>query len=120
MNPNATSTAQPLEIPPQIRTFLQSVLTDANMTTLDDDMKEEMIKELFISLDNHITAVIVDNLPKDHLEAFIKMNEEKKPQSEIEQFLKDNLPNAQEVMAKAFADFRNNYLADVTKAKNSN
>ena len=108
-----------LEIPSEVRTFLEGLLQDAGMTTLDDQMREEMVKELYARLDSYITSVIVDNLPAEYLDAFIKMNEEKKPKAEIEQFLKEKMSNATEVLAKAFADFRGLYLSNVTATRNA-
>lgn len=114
-----TQQANQLEIPSEVRTFLEGLLTDAGMTTLDEGMRGEMVKELYARLDNYMTSVIVDNLPAEHLDAFIKMNEEKKPRNEVEQFLKEKMPNTQEVFAKAFADFRDLYLGNVTVARNA-
>lgn len=112
--------AQPkLEIPPEIRNLLEGMLKDANMVSLDDSMREEMIKELYARLDNYITTAIIDNLPPEHLEAFIKMNDEKKSKEEIEAFLKDKMPNTEEIFAKAFADFRQLYLGNVSLSRNA-
>lgn len=107
-----------IEIPQEIRSFLESILADANMT-LDDVTKEEMIKELYARLDSYLTTVIVDNMPAEHLEAFMKLNEEKKPREEIDKFLKEKMPNAEEVFTNAFADFRQLYLNNVTVARNT-
>lgn len=111
-------TSPSLEIPAEIRVFLESMLKDANMMTLDDDTREEMIKELFVRLDQYINSVIVDKLPPEYLDEFIKLNEEKKSKAEIEQYLKDKLPNNAEIFAKAFADFRQQYLGGVTLSRN--
>lgn len=111
-------TNKPVEIPQEIKNFLEGLLTDAKMT-LEESMKEEMIKELFERLNNFITTAIIDNLPPEHLEDFIKLNEEKKPQTEIEQFLKDKMPNSQDVFAKAFADFGALYLGNVAASRNA-
>ncbi len=107
------------QIPQEVRGFLESLLQDAGMKTLDDTMREEMIKELYARLDNHLTSVIVDNMPAEHLDAFLKLNEEKKPREEIEQFLQDKMPNSKDVFAKAFAQFRDLYLGNVAVAKNT-
>lgn len=108
-----------LEIPGEIRTFLEGLLADSGMQIVDNEMHEEMIKELFARLDNFITSTIMDNLPPDQLEAFIKLNEEGKSRAEVEQFLKDKIPNTQEVMTKAFMEFRDLYLGNVTAARNA-
>lgn len=107
------------QIPDEIRTFLDSLLQDAGMLELDDAMHEEMIKELYARLDNFIASTIIDSLPDDSVEEFIRMNEQKKPQAEIEQFLKDKIPNSQEVMSQAFINFRDLYLGNVSAARNA-
>lgn len=106
-----------MQIPQEIRSFLENLLQDAGMT-LDDSMKEEMVKELYARLDNFITAAIVDNMPEDKIEEFISLNEQKKPKEEVEQFIADNMPNAQEVFTKAFTDFRSLYLSGVAVDRN--
>lgn len=120
MDQNSDQQAPPqLVIPAEVRTFLEGLVNDAGMTTLDEGMREEMVKELYARLDNYMTSAIVDNLPAEYLDAFIKMNEEKKPREEVEEFLKEHMPNATEVFAKAFADFRALYLGNVTVARNA-
>lgn len=110
---------QGLQIPPDVRIFLSGLLEDAGIVPVDEIMKEEMIKELFARLDNFITTTIVDNMPEEHIDAFIKMNEEKKPKNEIEAFLKEKMPNYQTVFSQAFADFRELYLSNTTVAANA-
>ncbi len=110
---------QTQEIPQDVRDYLEGILKDANMLSLDDDMKEEMVKELYARLDNYITSVLVDTMPPDQLEPFIKMNEDKKPKAEIETFVKQHLPNAQEVFTKAFVGFRDMYLGNVAVKRNA-
>lgn len=110
---------QTQQIPPEVKTYLEGILQDANMVTLDDEMKEEMIKELYVRLDNFITAAIVDNMPADKVEEFIKMNEEKKSKEEIEKFVKEVMPNAQEVFTNAFMEFRDLYLGNVAAHRNA-
>ena len=108
------NTQQILQIPPDVRSFLEGLLTDAGMTSLDDEMREEMLKELYGRLDNHLSATIIDNLPPENLDEFIKLNEDGKTKEEIESYLKEKMPNAQEVLAKAFIEFRDLYLGNVT------
>jgi len=90
------------------------------MMSVDDQMKEEMISELYTRLDSFITTKIVENLPPEHLEAFMKLVDEKKPQSEVEQFLKDKIPNVQEAFSQAFAEFRELYLNSEAASRQAN
>lgn len=107
-----------LQIPAEIRTFLEGLLNEANIQSLDENAREETIKELFVQLDNFMTTAIIDNMPPEYLDEFIKLNEEKKSQAEIEAFLKEKMPNAQEVFANAFKNFRNFYLGNIAVARN--
>lgn len=115
----ASQPNQQLTIPVEVKNYLESLLQDAGMTTLDADMKEEMIKELYVRLDNYLTSTIVNNLPPENMEEFIKMNEEKKSQAEIELYLKDKVPNSRDIFAQAFMEFRDLYLGNVTVARNT-
>ena len=107
-----------VQITPEVRSFLDGLLEDAGMN-FEPEMKEQMIKELFARLDNHIISVIVENMPPENLDEFIKLNEEKKPKEEIEKFLVDKMPNAKEVMAQAFVQFRDLYLGNVADARSA-
>ena len=108
-----------MTIPAEVRTYLEGLLADANMQFRDDGVKEEMIKELFARLDQYLAGIIVENMPDEHLEAFMKMNDENKSKEDSEAFIKEKLPNSPEVFAKAFADFRAMYLGNITVARNA-
>jgi Mg/Co/Ni transporter MgtE len=107
------------QIPTEIVSFLDGLLQDAGMTSLDKEMHDEMIKELFARLDNFLTATLVEKLTPEDTEAFIKMNEEKKSKEEVEKFLQEKLPNAQETMTNAFMEFRDLYLGTVVAKRNA-
>lgn len=102
-----------------IREFLESLLNDAEVVTLDGAAREEMIKQLYARLNNYIASEVVKNLPQEDMEYFIKLNEEKKSKEEIEAFLKEKVPNSQEVFTKAFSDFRALYLDNMAAARNA-
>ncbi|MDO8619025.1 MAG: hypothetical protein Q7R49_03740 [Candidatus Daviesbacteria bacterium] len=105
-------------IPPEIRTFLENLLTDANITPLDEAMKEEMIGQLYVKLDSFVMTTVVENLPPEYMDEFIRLNEENRPKEEIDTFMADKIPNSQDVFAKAFLDFRDLYLGEAGVAGN--
>ena len=86
---------------------------------LDESMRDEMINELFVRLDKHITATIIDNMPEEYIEEFIQMTEQKKPREELEKYMVDKIPNAKEVLSQAFVEFRQLYLGNVAVARNA-
>ena len=103
-------------IPEEVRPYLEGLLADANIHPVDAAMQEDMLLDLYVRLDNYLATAILDNMPPEHLDAFIKLNKEAKSKEEIEAFLQKNLPNAQEVFAKAFVAFRDIYLGNVALA----
>ena len=115
MDNNAASQTQShvIQIPPEIRAFLQSVLNDANMHPVDDVMQEAMIQEMFERLDKMVALKMVEELSDENLEEFTKLNEEKKTKEEVDQFFKEKVPNARDIFAKAFVEFRDIYLNNV-------
>jgi hypothetical protein len=108
-----------INVPPEIRIYLEGLLIDAGMTSTEENLHEEMINELYLRLDNFIVATIINNIPDEDLEEFIRLNEEKRPKEELEKFLKEKIPNFQDVFAQAFIEFRDLYLGSYTVAKNS-
>lgn len=108
-----------LQIPDDVRGFLEGMLQDAGMTALDEGMREEMVKELFIRLDDFMLTTIVDNLPSDKLDAFTKMSEEGKSREELEKYLQENIPDIQKKFGDAMLEFRNLYLGNVAVARSA-
>lgn len=106
-----------IRIPDTIRPYLESIITDAEIRVLDEAMKEEIINELFLQLDDYLAAVIVDNLQKDDLEVFITMNKEKRSREEVEDFVRAKIPNAQDVFTNAFIEFKKVYVQKAHELK---
>lgn len=112
-----TGTQKQTEIPAEIRAFLESLLQDAQITTLDGQMHEDMIRELFIRLDNFMMTTIVESLAPEKMVEFTRMSEEGKTRDELEAYLRANIPNATEVFARAMLEFRDLYLGNINTAK---
>ena len=99
-----------IAIPPEIQSFLEALIKEANIPVNDDKAKEELVRYLFDKLDKFLAAKIVENMKPEDTEAFIKMNEEGKSREEIDAFIKEHMENPQEVFTRAFIDFRDFYL----------
>ena len=116
MNNDTQQTQPAVQIPDEIRTFLSSVIDDAQLVTTDKRVREQMIQNLFVELDRFILTRIAKALPKGKLEEFLKVD--KTPSSEkMTAYLKENLPNAQQVFQDAFADFRDIYLEGIDTSR---
>lgn len=108
---------QQFVIPEEIKTYLEGLLVDAGITSLDEKGKEQMVKELYLRLDNYLMTVIVEAIPEDKIDAFLELQKQDKTKQELEQYIVDNIPDSQQVFTKAFGDFRDLYLQKVAEAK---
>ena len=88
-NTNQTSK---FEIPEEVEPYLEGLLADAGVKLLASE--------------------IVDHMPPEHLESFIKLNESGAQRQEIEKFVKEHIPNSEEVFANAFLEFRDILLGN--------
>lgn len=101
---------QSVEIPQEIRKFLEALLFDAGLNDNDKEMYEAFIAELFLRLNDYLSAKIIESLPDEHIEAFLEITKNAQGQTEIDAFLAEKMPNAQEVFTIAFGEFRDLYL----------
>ena len=107
-----------LQIPPSVRSLLESILNDAGLNSLDQKMRDEMITNLYLKLDKYMLTTIVANLPADKLEEFTKMAETGKNQEELNVYLKKHIPDAEKIFARSMLEFRELYLGTVENARN--
>ncbi len=108
--------AQVALIPDEVREYLDSLLNDAGMDGFDPAMHDAMINELYIRLDKFLIGKVVEFLPEDKLEDFAKLNEETTDPAKIQEYLQQNLPNAQDIFTNGFGEFRDIYLEGVKQA----
>ena len=102
---------------PQTRTFLETLVARAHLTPLPEGVRDAMILELADDLNAYMAAGIVQHLGDTDVQTFIKMNEENKPQDELQDFLNAHIPDASTVFAQVLNDFASSYLEGVEKSK---
>lgn len=113
MDSQTNSQNSPLaQIPPEVITFLDNLLAEANIVPIDEQMREQLLLELYSRLDNFITTTIVENMPPEKLDEFIKLNEEKASREVLDKYMRENIPDSEGIFAKAFVDFRDIYLGN--------
>ncbi len=98
------------QIPPETRAFLESLLEEVHMEAVDDTQKEEMLVQLYARLDYFLTAKIIDAIPEADLDAFTQMNEQGKSREEVEAFIMEKVPQAQDLFKDAFLEFHDLYV----------
>lgn len=107
--PRVTQPAPVAQRPPDLRTYLEGILADAGMTDLTADLREGMIQELARSLNVFMISEILEHMPARYHEAFARLHEENRPQTEINRFIEEHMPNARQVFAEIFEKFRRQY-----------
>ena len=94
-----------------IEEFVAKLVEEAGMNKdLEEDVFDQLKKDLKDRLQNRINAVILSQVPEHKLEEFEKLldsGDEKAMQA----FCSQNIPNLAELIAAEFLSFRNRYIA---------
>ncbi len=133
----------PVQIPDNVRSFLEGLLEDAGMDSplelgpqlkalmgydsqedvtakdLMPEMREEQLQQLYVRFDRFLTITIIENMDPSFLDKFMQMNEQNRTPQEIEAFLRNAIPNVEEVMTDAHTEFRKIYLDAVRRSRES-
>jgi hypothetical protein len=117
VNQDATQnqqSAQPqIQIPQDIRGFLEDILLTSDMVPENDIMHEIMLQQIFDRLDKFVAIRLVELLSDEDAEAFIKLNEAKASKEEIDKFIEEHIPNAKEAFVKILLDFKDAYTSEL-------
>src|SRR5205807_629061 len=97
---------QHLDIPGEIRTYLNALLDASGMKDADTTTREDMVQELFLKLDDYIIDRVVEYMPVEKLDEFTAFMQKNPSKEAVEQYIQSNVPNAQDIFTVAFADFR--------------
>jgi hypothetical protein len=73
-----------MQIPPEVTAFLGKVLEDAGMKSPARKLCDEQMREFHDRLDVVMFDEILTYLPARHLDAFVKMNDEKRSRAELD------------------------------------
>jgi hypothetical protein len=97
------------------RLFLEKVVDEAHGTKITPDLRENMVNDLGGRLQNHIFASLMQAFPDENKDAMDKFLLTDPTQAETQEFLNNNIPNINEVVASAMLEFRTIYLGASTK-----
>ncbi len=101
-----------MEMDPNIKKFLEGLLVEAGMSELPEAEREQMIQDLYIRLEDKLMLSVLEALPEDKRADFQgRIEADDMSAEQVEQYIRENLPNYQQVFAQAFAHFRELYLS---------
>jgi hypothetical protein len=100
-------------IPPEIYLYLSKILEDAQATGISEEVREEMVYQMYKRFDKFCTARIIQALPTDEdCDTFVSMTQEKKSPEETVQFLQEKIPDYDAFLLRTSSEYRGLYVPD--------
>mgnify|MGYP001594178394 CR=1 FL=1 len=90
-----------------IHTFLVELLHDAGQTNLDKELEEVLIHDLETRLEDRLVLVSAQYLTPEQQEEVKKIENP----DEVMHYLKNTVPDFENIVAEAMVDFREVYIA---------
>lgn len=91
--------------------FINQLVIEAEMNKgLEEDVFNQLKKDLRERLENRINAAILSQIPENKLEEFEKLLDEDNKNA-TQAFCSENVPNLTELIASEFLGFRNRYIS---------
>jgi hypothetical protein len=101
-------------IPHEIYLYLSNILEDAKASGLSEEVREEMVYQMYKRFDKFCTARIIDALPTDEdCATFVSMTQAKKAQEETAQFLQEKIPDYEAFLWQISREFRGFYVPGI-------
>jgi predicted dinucleotide-binding enzyme len=94
----------------QIYNFLKQLLDDAGQTDMPEEVQKQMIEDLNSRLEDKLILTALNHMPADKQDDFDQLAENKASGEEIENFIKQNVPDWEGVFSEALVEFRETYL----------
>lgn len=89
--------------------YVDKLLEEANLPDLAPEIIAQMKADLLSRVEDRINAALISNMTPDQMKQFDALLETNND-SEVQQFLKDTIPDLETVIATALISFRSTYL----------
>lgn len=93
-----------------VNDFLNLLLDEGGMGTVSPEVREQMLKDLHLRLNEKMFVSILSRLDDEKTTKYRELIEGKAPAEEVEKFIDSNIPDAQDFFAQVFMTFRSDYL----------
>lgn len=90
--------------------FIDRIVAEKGFDTKDPEVLAQIKADLLGRLEDRINAMILSELPQDKLEEFEKMLDAGNGEA-INNFLKENISDAEQKLATVMLEFKSIYLA---------
>ena len=95
---------------PEMYEFLNSCIEEKGMGQASSELKEEMILDLAERLQAWLMQSVAKTISGQDAEALDKLTEQGASQQDIMAFLKQHIPNIEELFAQGMQEFKQTYL----------
>ena len=95
---------------PEIRKYLKELLEEAGQKDLGSELEEQMMNDLNVRLEDRLILTAMENLTQEQQDEFGRMAEKKTDPARLQAFLQKNIPDYDNVFARALENFRETYL----------
>lgn len=102
-------------ISPEIHQFLEDLMDEAGVVIASVLLREEMISRLVKRLDKLLSIRFAQHLSDEDIQTFMRMNENNEPKEKIDAFLREKIPDVENVVKDTFVEFRLLYLEGYKK-----
>ena len=105
----------PYQIPPEYDLYLDRLISDAHKGNLTDNLKEEIKRDLYGRLENFLLTSFIQAMPNDAADKFDELMNSTPDQADVQNFLRQNIENIDQVSAGALLEFKDVYLGATKK-----
>jgi hypothetical protein len=99
-----------------IQKFVETVVEQAGLSGLPEDFQQEYIEKMTIEAQKRLGVTAMSELSNEKIEEFSKLAEANRDNPEmLNDFLKENIENYDEKMAKALQEFGEEILESAKK-----
>jgi hypothetical protein len=89
--------------------FIDRLLDEKGLTNLEPTVLQQLKIDLKKRIEDRINVSILNNLPQDKVKVFEELLD-KAADNEIQDYIKQNIPNLEQVLAGELMQFRRVYL----------
>lgn len=98
------------QINPPLYAFLDSCLFDKGIKDIPESLKEEMISDLSVRLEQWLMQAVFTNLPEEYAPEMEAMMEAGESQEKVMEFLQTKVPNVGKIFEQEMLNFKQAYL----------
>lgn len=96
-------------VSPVLEQFVERLMVEKNLVNLEPAILQEIKSDLLQKAEDKIKVAIFDQIPSEKLPEFNELMEAD-DEARLQAFVKEQIPNLEELTAASLVDFRNTYL----------